>query len=84
MIWYKYQAHDHMDEKPSIGYCLFPNAECALEWEQHRNANNSGGTITILGPAKQEEVLKFVKDSGLKLDSDTLSNIKNKSYYLIN
>lgn len=84
MIWYKYQTHDYMDEKPSIGYRLFPNAEYALEWEQYMNASYSGGTTVLLGPAKQEEVLKFVKDNGLKLDSDTLANINNKSYYLNN
>ena len=84
MIWYKYQIHDYMDEKPSIGYRLFANAECALKWEQHMNANYSGGTTILLGAATQEEILKFVKDNGLKLDSDTLSNINNKSYYLNN
>ena len=73
-----------MDEKPSIGYRLFANAENALKWEEHMNTNYSGGTTTILGPAKQEEILKFVKDNGLKLDSDTLANINNTSYYLNN
>lgn len=84
MIWYKYQAHDYMDEKPSIGYRLFANAENALKWEQHMTVNYSGGTTVLLGPANQEEVLKFVKDNGLKLDSNTLANINNKSYYLNN
>jgi len=73
-----------MDEKPSIGYHLFVNVENALKWEHHMNTNYSGGTTVLLGPANQEEVLKFVKDNGLKLDSDTLANINNKSYYLNN
>lgn len=84
MIWYKYQKHDYMDEKPFIGYLLFANAEHALKWEQHMNTNYSGGTTVLLGPATQEEVLKFVKDNGLKLDSYTLAEINNKSYYLNN
>lgn len=84
MIWYKYQVHDYMDEKPSIGYHLFTNTEHALKWEQYMNANYSGGPTVLLGTATQEEVLKFVKDNELKLDSDTLANINNKSYYLNN
>lgn len=84
MIWYKCQTHDYMDEKPSISYHLFPNAEYALKWERHMNTNYSGGTTVLLGTATQEEVLKFVKDNGLKLDSDALSKINNKSYYLNN
>ena len=84
MIWFKYQEHDYMDERPSIGYRLFTDVENALKWEANMNANYSGGTTTILGPAKQEEILKFVKDNGLKLDSQTLANIHNAKYYLNN
>ena len=84
MIWYKYSTHDYMDESPSIGFHLFTNAEMALKWEKHMNDTYSGGSTTILGPATQDEVLKFVKDNKLKLDSNTLSDINNKTYYLNN
>lgn len=81
MIWYKYQTHDYMDEKPSIGYHLFENEESALKWEQHMNTNYSGGITTILGPATQAEILEYVRTNKLDLDDLTISNINNINYY---
>ena len=84
MIWYKVETQDYMDETPSISFHLFPDAGKALEWQTFMNRSYSGGTTTLVGPAKQEEVLKFVKDNRLKPDLNTLANIKNKSYYINN
>lgn len=84
MIWYKIISHDYMDEKPEIRFRLFKDSDEAKAYEKHMQDNWSGGTTNLAGPATQQEILKFVKDNGLKLDSDTLANINNKSYYLNN
>ena len=81
MIWYKYSEHDYMDEYPSIGYRLFEDAEQASKWEAHMNSSYSGGTTTIIGPATKEEILRYVEDNKIVLDTLTKANIENDAYY---
>lgn len=79
MIWIHYGYHDYMDEKPGDGYKLFESEEQAKDWATRMNQHYSGGTTWIIGPAKQSDILEYIK--GMQLDELTLNNINNPNYY---
>lgn len=81
MIWYKIISHDYMDEKPEIGFRLFKDSDEAKAYEKHMQEHWSGGTTNLAGCAKQSEVLKFIKDNDIVLDSLTRRNVENPDYY---
>lgn len=81
MIWMKYETHEYMDMYPEIGYRLFDDKAQAKAWEEHMQKNYSGGTTRLLGPAKQQEILDYIKDNNMSPDELTMNNINNKEYY---
>lgn len=81
MIWIHYGYHDYMDEKPGDGYQLFKSLEQARDWASRMNTHYSGGTTWIIGPAKQQEILDYIRVNKMTPDELTMNNINNKEYY---
>ena len=81
MVWMKYETHEYMDMYPEIGYHLFYDEAQAKAWEEHMQKNYSGGITRLLGPAKQQEILDYIKDNNMSPDELTMNNINNKEYY---
>lgn len=81
MIWYKYEAHEYMDEKPHEGFRLFKDDQEANQWVFEMNEMYSGGSTRLVGRATWAEVHKYVEDNHLELDDETLSNVNNMAYY---
>jgi len=81
MIWFKYEEHDYMDEKPHEGFRLFNDDQEAKQWAFEMNENYSGGSTRIIGRATWDEVHKYVEANHMELDDQTLSNVNNMAYY---
>lgn len=79
MVWYKYGEQDYMDMSPSYGYRLFEDDAQAKAWVKHMKENYASGDTWLCGPAKQAEILDYIK--GMDLDELTLNNINNPNYY---
>ena len=83
MIWFKYQLHEYMDEKPELGFRLFDSNEQARAWEKHMQESYSGGTTHLIGYASQKEILEFVDRYGVELSEETRNNIDNTDNYAV-
>lgn len=81
MIWFKYNEHDYMDEKPEVGYRLFEDKWQAYAWEEHMNINYSGGRTWIIGPATKADVLSYIEENHIQLDELTKKNVENDNNY---
>lgn len=81
MIWYKYEEHDYMDEKPREGFRLFKDDVEAKQWAFEMNENYSGGSTRLVGRATWAEVHRYVEENHLELDEQTVININNMAYY---
>ena len=83
MIWFKYQLHEYMDEKPELGFKLFESNEQARAWEKHMQESYSGGTTYLIGYASQKEILEFVDRYDVELSEETWDNIDNPDNYAV-
>lgn len=82
MIWFKYEVHEYMDEKPRIGFQLCENRECAQEWAKEMTDAYSGGPTYIIGPATKAEILSYIENNHIQLDEPKRKNIENDDNYL--